>query len=213
MRIGRVLAVAAVLLSIPAAASGQASQNAGGGTVLVPLNEERSIRTGVQETATEEPVSPGGAFLRSLVVPGWGQAAVGSYTRAGFYFTTSSATVWMLFKTTNALREAEEARDLVTREVEDRLRREGVTEPAEIAEALEEDPLVQSHQELVDTRAQQFEDWTAFGVFWLLLNAADAFVAGHLADFPEPVEVELAPVSPQGRSEVRIRVPVGGPRR
>lgn len=162
----------------------------------------------VQDTAPSPPASPGGAFLRSLLVPGWGQATVGSYTRAGFYFATSSATVWMLFKTGRALGEAEAARSLVEDEVAERLRREGVP-PDSIPLRVEENPAVQERQELVDSRSQQLEDWAAFGVFWLLLNAADAFVAAHLWDFPDPVEIEWAPVSPAGRSELRLRVPLG----
>lgn len=162
----------------------------------------------VQDTAQSPPASPGGAFLRSLVVPGWGQATVGSYTRAGFYFGTSSATVWMLVKTARALGEAEAARDLVEDEVAERLRRAGVPSDS-IPIRVEESSAVEERQELVESRSQQLEDWAAFGLFWLLLNGADAFVAAHLWDFPEPVEVEWAPVSPAGRSELRLRVPVG----
>ena len=44
-------------------------------------------------------VSPMGAFLRSLVLPGWGQAAVDQPVRGAFYFTMEAASLWMLFKT------------------------------------------------------------------------------------------------------------------
>ncbi|RMH19573.1 MAG: hypothetical protein D6701_04835, partial [Gemmatimonadetes bacterium] len=44
-------------------------------------------------------VSPGTAFLRSLLVPGWGQASVGSVGRGAFYFVTESASAWMIVKT------------------------------------------------------------------------------------------------------------------
>jgi hypothetical protein len=40
-----------------------------------------------------------GAFLRSLVLPGWGQAAVDQPVRGAFYFTMEAASLWMLFKT------------------------------------------------------------------------------------------------------------------
>jgi len=43
--------------------------------------------------------SPGGAFLRSVLVPGWGQAASGSYGRAAFYFLAQAGNVWMAYKT------------------------------------------------------------------------------------------------------------------
>jgi len=44
-------------------------------------------------------VTPMGAFLRSLVLPGWGQAAVDQPVRGAFYFTMEAASLWMLFKT------------------------------------------------------------------------------------------------------------------
>ena len=44
-------------------------------------------------------VSPMGAFLRSLVLPGWGQTAVDQPVRGAFYFTMEAASLWMLFKT------------------------------------------------------------------------------------------------------------------
>lgn len=155
-------------------------------------------------------VSPGGAFLRALVVPGWGHAAAGSYTRAGFYFVTSAATGWMLFKTAHSLEAAEARRDLAEEVAKARLEREGITEPDRVEARLEENPRVQSIRGLVEARSQQMEDWTAFGLFWLFLNAADAFVSAHLADFPEPVEIDVRSAPPGSRSELRISVPVGG---
>lgn len=213
-RAWRAWAVAgAMVLAIPTVLAGQTRADAGwpdgrgpGASLVLPSAP-------AQDTARPPPASPGGAFVRSLLVPGWGQAAVGSYTRAGFYFTTSSATLWMLFKTNRALQEAEAARDLVESEVEYQLRREGITHPDTIAARLDADSRVEERQQLVDSRSQQMEDWTAFGIFWLLLNAADAFVAAHLWDFPEPVEVEWAPVAPRARTELRLRIPLGPPGR
>ena len=58
--------------------------------------------------AVETPGSPGrpsaaGAFVRSMVVPGWGQAVAGSPGRGVFYFTVQSVAVWMILKTTKTL--------------------------------------------------------------------------------------------------------------
>lgn len=162
-----------------------------------------------QDTAAAQGISPGGAFLRSLVLPGWGHAEVGSYTRGGFYFVTSAAIGGMLFKTAMFLDTARERRDLVETEVEARLRREGVSDPDSLALLVERDPRVQDHQGLVEARSEQREDWIALGVFWLLLNGADAFVAAHLADFPEPIEIEALPPGSSGPMEVRISLPIG----
>lgn len=171
-----------------------------------------SVPAGAQTPAdtVAPPVSPGGAFLRSLLVPGWGQAATGSHTRAGFYFATSAATGWMLVKTARFLDAAERRRDLLEEEARLRLERSGVTDPDTVDARLEENPRIASVRGLVEARSQQMEDWTAFGLFWLLLNAADAFVSAHLADFPEPVEVDVRSGAPGRPMELRVSVPVGG---
>lgn len=161
------------------------------------------------DTAAAPGVSPGGAFLRSLVLPGWGHAEVGSYTRGGFYFLSSAAIGGMLFKTGVYLRTARQRRNLVEADAEARFRREGVVDPDSLAALVEADPRVQDHRGLVEARSEQMEDWLALGIFWLLLNGADAFVAAHLADFPEPVEVEARPVGPPGRMEIGVSIPVG----
>lgn len=206
------VALALALHAAPAGLDAQAPRpsilriDAGGAGRGAPPVQEAE-----RDTTTPPPVSPGGAFLRSLAVPGWGHAAVGSYTRAGFYFTTSAATGWMLFKTARFLDAAETRRDLVEAEVREQLEREGVTAPDSVTARLEANPRLRSVQGLVEARSQQMEDWTAFGLFWLLLSGADAFVSAHLADFPEPVEVDLRSGGLQGPSELRISVPVGAP--
>lgn len=57
------------------------------------------------------PVTPMGAFFRSLILPGWGQATVGRPVRGAFYFTMEAASLWMLFKTQSKLSAAERAGD------------------------------------------------------------------------------------------------------
>jgi hypothetical protein len=39
-----------------------------------------------------------GAFLRSLILPGWGQAAVNQPVRGAFYFTMEATSLWMVYK-------------------------------------------------------------------------------------------------------------------
>lgn len=41
------------------------------------------------------PIGPWGAFWRSLVVPGWGQAELGAETRGAVYFVAEGFSVWM----------------------------------------------------------------------------------------------------------------------
>ncbi|MFP3947848.1 MAG: DUF5683 domain-containing protein [Longimicrobiales bacterium] len=156
-------------------------------------------------------VSPGGAFVRSLAIPGWGHAATGSYTRAGFYFATSGATFWMLTKSLESLDAADDHLALVESELEREMERAGITNPDTVSARLNADDRVTEMRALVESREQQVEDWTAFGIFWLLLNATDAFVSAHLADFPEPVEVDVVPGIPGRPSELRFSIPVGSP--
>lgn len=153
-------------------------------------------------------VSPGGAFLRSMLIPGWGQAAVGSYGRGGFYFLTEAASVWMILKTSSRRGSARRQLSLQMAEAERRLMSQGISDPDSLAIGVAEDDAVLAAQNLVDTRSQQLEDWAAFGVFMLLVGGADAFVAAHLSDFPIPLEVDLQGTPDQG-VEVRFSLPLG----
>lgn len=69
-------------------------------SVPAETREQRAVEPAV---ASGDSVGPGatpmGAFLRSLVLPGWGQAAVDQPVRGAFYFTMEAASLWMLFKT------------------------------------------------------------------------------------------------------------------
>jgi hypothetical protein len=42
------------------------------------------------------PLSPGGAFLRSLVIPGWAQSELGARTRGAFYFLVEAFSILMI---------------------------------------------------------------------------------------------------------------------
>lgn len=61
-----------------------------------------------QEAArdTVPPVSPLGAFGRSLVLPGWGQTALDRPFRGAVYFALETASLYMVFKTQSKLRAA-----------------------------------------------------------------------------------------------------------
>ena len=55
------------------------------------------------------PVSPMGAFFRSLVLPGWGQVSVDQPGRGAFYFAMEAGSLWMLLKTNSKLNAARSA--------------------------------------------------------------------------------------------------------
>ena len=50
--------------------------------------------------------SPRGAFVRSLLVPGWGQAHVGASTRGAVYFALSASSLWMTYVSSRQLADA-----------------------------------------------------------------------------------------------------------
>jgi hypothetical protein len=142
--------------------------------------------------------SPGGAFLRSVLVPGWGQASVGAYNRAGFYFAVDAMSAWMFLKTRRTLSSAQNI--LIRMEAEEtaRLIAAGTTDLQEIER-------VGDARNLVEVRSQQREDWLAFGLFMVLIGGADAFVASHLTNFPDALETGFR-VTPDGAFEAGLSV-------
>ena len=174
--------------------------------------QERDVPAGTRTESSNGRVSPGGAFFRSLLLPGWGQAAVGSYGRGGFYFATESVVAWMLFKTNRRQRASRAILSLREGEAEAFHMALGVTDPDSLLALIEADPLVTDARALDEVRSQQFEDWLAFGVFMLFLSGADAFVAAHLADFPEPLTPGFQALPDGGfEASLSITVPPGWP--
>lgn len=130
-------------------------------------------------------VSARGAFLRSLVLPGWGQAYVGSPGRGALYFALEAGSLWMAYKSWNQLQEA--------REFDDFLRQTGQLELDEASG-------------LVLSREEQVEDWVTLAVFFLLFSGADAYVAAQLADFEEHIGVRP---TTDGGVRLQATVPLG----
>ncbi len=195
-----VLALGQLALS-PAVASGQETDT------LPPPRIPPDQSFLASPTAPSRNVGPGGAFWRSLLVPGWGHAAVGAYGRGAFYFGAAASVGFMMHKTVSNRNAAQRIRDARASSVARELIVAG-TPPDSILILVEEDPRVQEAQELRDTRSQQVQDWAALGIFILLLSGADAFVSAHLMEFPEPLTLE---VLPENRLLVGIRLPVQGP--
>ena len=148
-------------------------------------------------------MTPGGAFLRALILPGWGHASIGSYGRGGFYFLTESTTGFMLFRTLHRLGNAKDARDLKESRVRETLPA-GLSSDS-VAVLVGRDAEVAHTRRLVFTRRQQLEDWMAVGVFLLFVSGADAFVSAHLRDFPPAVEVQAA-LLPGGAAHIGFSV-------
>jgi hypothetical protein len=153
-------------------------------------------------------ISPGGAFLRAVAIPGWGHVAIGAYGRGGFYFGVQSTVVYTALRTRTRIGEAQARLRLREHVVRTRLAAEGVTDPETIDTALQEDAGASELRSLLDSRKEQQEDILAFGIFMLLLSGADAYVSAHLARFPDPLELEATPTAAGGMDlGIRVRLP------
>lgn len=151
-------------------------------------------RLAAQEPTVPEPtavssdtaaISPRGALVRSLVLPGWGQSYVGAPGRGAVYFGLEAGSLWMVFKSRQQLRAARSLerfmRDSGTLDADDRL-------------------------DLVRSRENQLEDWITLSIFFLVFSGADAYVAAQLADFDERFGVRP---TTGGGVELEARVPIG----
>jgi len=86
---------AAAALLLAAAVPVHAQEGAEADTARSPVLEGQQAAV----DTTGPPVSPLGAFARSLVLPGWGQAAAGRPGRGAFYFGMEAVSMFMVFKT------------------------------------------------------------------------------------------------------------------
>jgi hypothetical protein len=144
-------------------------------------------------------------LLRAFLVPGWGHASIGSYNRGAFYFLAESTSFWMMSRSQQRLSEAQARIRLRETAVLADLADEGITDPLEILDRMDQDPALQELRGLENARSRQREDWLALGIFLVLISGVDAYVSAHLQNFPDPIEVNVQPVG-QGRIEVSARV-------
>jgi hypothetical protein len=202
----RFLLLALLLLVCPAAA--------------LPAQTPGAVDTIVVPGAVVEqrpPLTPGGAFVRSLVIPGWGQSAFGAYTRGGIYFSGWTANWFMNFKNQVRLQEARNQLTLRTSQIREQLiadspnpdsMRAVLDTTNVLPSAVRADPIGGGLHGLVRSREQQREDWIAWSLFWILASGVDAFVVAHLSDFPAVIDFE-----PQAGGGVSLKVEVPLPRR
>jgi hypothetical protein len=149
--------------------------------------DSASARRGALPSDSTQPgrVSPRGAFFRSLVIPGWGQSAIGAPGRGAVYFGLETASLWMVYKSDQKLQEA--------RRLQQANRESGLLSETQTSG-------------LVRARRNEREDWITLSVFWMFFSGADAFVAAHLRDFDAHVGAMPAP---EGALQLQVSVPVG----
>jgi hypothetical protein len=101
LRLGRTLPAVALLvvLALCARAGRLAAQDT---SAVVAADTTRGAAVAVRDT-TVHPVSPMGAFWRSFLVPGWGQARLGRKLTAGILIAWEGTTLGMSLKTRHEL--------------------------------------------------------------------------------------------------------------
>ena len=147
--------------------------------------------TDKSDDLSKNKVSARGAFIRSLLIPGWGQSAAGAPGRGAFYFGMEGASLWMILKSFKTLDSAKTRLKSAEVAVRTELQSTQELSGSDLDEAVQGDSKVKSAAMLVEDRSQQREDWIAAGMFFLMFGAADAFVTAHLEDFPEPLETRI----------------------
>lgn len=190
------ITLAAAVGAMPAGARAQEAQ----------VNVDPEAADSVEAPPSTGRPSPGGAFLRSILVPGWGQAASGAHGEAAFYFLAQAGNVWMTYKTSSLRDTARRRQRLLEDAKSAELLRSGV-EPEALEERLADDERIEDIRLLAEARDEQMEDWIALLVFFTFFGGGHAFVSAHLADFPVPLTVE--PVAgPSGMAfEVGVSLP------
>lgn len=154
-------------------------------------------------------ISPRTAFIRSLIIPGWGQASVGSYVRGGVFFGLQTTSGYMLLRTIGRVNQAKELEGRRRAFARDSLLATGEfvndSTGQELDAAVDENANVRDAEGLVNARRQQRQDWVTYLLVFTLASGVDALVAAHLADFPQRIEVE-----PTGDGGLRfgLRLPV-----
>ena len=180
------LAVVAVALSMAPARAQVTDTARASQPDSVRAAPARVAAPAAQDTAPRRRgISPGQAFLRSLVLPGWGQSSIGASGRGAVYFALEAGSLWMVYTSDRRLQEAHE-RDRAMRD-------QGL---------LAEDAV----SGLTRDRRAQREDWITMSIFLLFFSGADAFVATHLRDFDEHVGVQPASA---GGVQFQGSVPLG----
>jgi hypothetical protein len=140
------------------------------------------------------PISPRAAFVRSLFLPGYGQAGLERSMSAGVFALTEVIAIGMTRKSQRDLREARRApadstvltfqRDPATGAL--------VLDP-ETGQPIPASFTISDMAGRVRARKTHLEDWIAVLLFNHLFAAADAYVAAHLWDFPARVNASVSP--------------------
>lgn len=212
-----------VTVLVPAAAAAQVPDTLHEGVDSVFVTPDANPTIVDAAPPDRLPITPRQAFIRSMIVPGWGQSTFESYFRGGVFFSGWAANGFMLFRNQVRLEEARARFDLGVEQLAeylvlsspnpDSMRAVLDTVPGVLRAAIRADGVTGGANELrklVRAREQQREDWIAWSIFWVLASGVDGFVTAHLADFP--ADIEVRPNRGRGVTmELRMPLPVAWP--
>jgi hypothetical protein len=198
-------AVVLLLMGLAGGAKAAAAQVVD--TTTTPV-EEVVVTPGVEpeivqaDSARSLHISPRQSFIRSMILPGWGQAEFGSYLRGGVFFAGWAGNWFMIFRNQTRLGEARGRYDRRVDALVDEIAAAS-EKPFQTRARLQADPVALDQavradvtpggadelRKLVRAREQQREDWIAWSIFWILASGIDGYVTAHLADFPADIDV------------------------
>jgi Family of unknown function (DUF5683) len=182
-RMSRRLPAAALICGLfltPAAAPGQAPalsrpENTNSAALSPPPGFMDSTSADSASALDTRVKSPGGALLRAMVLPGWGQFYTGHPVRgtlAAVLETTFFTMSFTKYRDRSSLR--------------DELRELEKTAPVD-------DPLRIELNQRIKTRGQQGGDYLAYGLTTLMLSLIDSYVSAHLYRFDRNFQVQANP--------------------
>ncbi|HUF49275.1 MAG TPA: DUF5683 domain-containing protein [Longimicrobiales bacterium] len=170
------------------------------------------------DTMPQELPAPRAAFIRSLLVPGWGHAYLGENRRAIVYASIQTTSWFMLVKTLIRLGDISDrdaaltalARDsLATAMAQDTALARQLADPQRFETALLTYPGLEPARDLVGSRERQRQDWIVYTTFFTFASAVDAYVTAHLKDFPADITTSR---SADGGFTIGVRLPAGARR-
>lgn len=164
-----------------------------------PAAAQQPVRSDTTAQDTARRPTPGKAFYRSVLIPGWGQLSVGAPRRAYTFMALQGTSYFMLAKTLKKLGEAEDLsreREAAARDslnalmARDTVARRRLSDTTVYEAAIDTTTLVRRTRGLVVSRKQQRQDWITYTLVTTLASGIDAYVAAHLQNFPARVDAE-----------------------
>ena len=161
--------------------------------------QEVATDTVPKDTTVRRSHVPRNAFLKALVLPGWGHFSIGSEKRGIFYVALEGSSWFMLVKTLRKLSDAKntegEFRQLARDSLDalmavDSAARVRLQIPGAYDAAVAANPNVVGAGNLVTARKQQRQDWITYTLFFTFFSAADAYVTAQLKAFPADITVK-----------------------